>query len=430
MAGRDYGRFATALPAATVVQLRSDGFVVVDNFLGDSWATALRTELAWLAERKLMKPHTFQFGPAQFRKPHIFEMDLHNQQVREQLCEFAEFFEQQNLAAAINKHAPELALISGATAATIKLQLNTGGGGCFPHHYDNAGRPNKRQITCLIYLNPNWQSGDGGELELLPFLRPAVRIPPLMDRAVLFLSDRVLHRVLPSIASRMCFTIWIDGGNVNGDDVVGLSARHLRCVDDNGDDDANSEAGSRYTLQELCASPVQRAVSRSVYADEYETSLNECMRGAAGAAEMQAAHQAHLQQQLSHSALAPFIHELRRRKPPAEEVIVYTAVGHGGKEGSDHAVASTVDVGGVVADVRGDKEVLDQLGSTTLVAERQQQQQICVQCEKTAAAAAASYFRCAQCEVAVYCSRKCQQLHWKVHRDLCVKLQAHHVLQV
>ena len=110
----------------------------------------------------------------------------------------------------------------------LKVQRNGGGGACFPYHYDNPGRPNKRRLTCLIYLVPEWwvaavfgfglgfvggykeghmeegmhnllrsrtasetrkcrREGDGGELVLLPFLGAEPRfIPPLMDRMVIF----------------------------------------------------------------------------------------------------------------------------------------------------------------------------------------------------------------------------------------------------
>eukprot|EP00961_Rhodomonas_salina_P037579 505060-Rhodomonas_salina.1 len=29
-----------------------------------------------------------------------------------------------------------------------------------------AGRPNRRKVTCLLYLNPEWKEGDGGEIEV------------------------------------------------------------------------------------------------------------------------------------------------------------------------------------------------------------------------------------------------------------------------
>ena len=98
---------------------------------------------------------------------------------------------------------------------TIKLQRNVGKGACFPWHYDNPGRPNKRVLTCLIYLNPDYASGQGGELELMPFLQPPVVIEPKMGRMVFFRSDRVLHRVRPNYHERYALTIWLDGEGLN-----------------------------------------------------------------------------------------------------------------------------------------------------------------------------------------------------------------------
>lgn len=93
-----------------------------------------------------------------------------------------------------------------ARSVTLKVQHNRGGGACFPWHYDNNGPPNRRQLTCVVYLNPAWRAGDGGELALLPFLRGApVRVAPRMDRAVFFRSDAMLHRVEPARKERFCF---------------------------------------------------------------------------------------------------------------------------------------------------------------------------------------------------------------------------------
>lgn len=62
--------------------------------------------------------------------------------------------------------------------------MRAGSGGCFPLHYDNPGAPNKRALTCLLYLNPAWKEGDGGEVCLVPFLKKEIVIPPLLDRLV------------------------------------------------------------------------------------------------------------------------------------------------------------------------------------------------------------------------------------------------------
>lgn len=107
------------------------------------------------------------------------------------------------------------------------------------------------------YLNPGWKQGDGGELRVYPFpqarlehvqqgrgmpvhavppvcacrraahrhrthlpapsachllLQAPVDIPPLNDRLVLFSSQHLAHRVLPSMGDRYCLTIWLSAG--------------------------------------------------------------------------------------------------------------------------------------------------------------------------------------------------------------------------
>lgn len=192
---------------------------------------------------------------------------------------------------------PSLELEAGLKAKTVKLQRN--GGGAFPCHYDNAGRPSRRSITCLVYLNPDWEEGHGGELVLHPFLQPKVVISPLMGRAVFFRSDLLLHSVRPAAAERFCFTIWFDGAT-NGAEDVSLTAKWLQTDPE--------------SIQLLKHSPVQRALSRAVYAEEYEASLLDCMLGAPGCDELLEGHKEHVARQLQHVQLKPFIDFLRGLK--------------------------------------------------------------------------------------------------------------------
>jgi hypothetical protein len=250
-------------------------------------------------------------------------------------------------------------------------------------------------VTCLVYLNRCWRAGDGGELELTPFLGTPVRIAPHMDRAVLFLSDRVMHRVLPALAPRFCFTVWIDGGAVNAPHELGLSARQL------GTDDSS--------VAELCASPRQRAVARAVYATEYAESLGQCMLGGAGAAEMTAAHASYVEQQLAHHQLGPFVRALRARKPTGCVRDYDNDVGGGGSgcEGEEDEGGDIRQSGAQAAAAAGGG-----------VAEKGQQL-CCVACARPAVGADGSFFRCGQCAKAVYCGTDCQRLHWPTHRGRC-----------
>merc|ERR1712008_129192 len=155
---------------------------------------------------------------------------------------------------------------------SIKVQYNDGTGGCFPAHYDNPGPPSKRQLTCLCYANSSWSSGDGGELELLSVGEAPVLLEPLAGRVVFFLSDRVLHQVRPARAPRVCFTFWIDGRVVNGDDDVLLRSRHLSAW--KRDDGTLDVARALHMLRQ---SPLQRSVSRALFDDVYAEGLCQCL---------------------------------------------------------------------------------------------------------------------------------------------------------
>jgi len=65
----------------------------------------------------------------------------------------------------------------------------------------------------LLYLNPEWQSGDGGEVELLPFPFADVVVPPADRRLVVFSANTTMHRVRPfsGAAGRVCVNLWFDG---------------------------------------------------------------------------------------------------------------------------------------------------------------------------------------------------------------------------
>ena len=106
----------------------------------------------------------------------MFESDLHSEHVRAMVPHFKELFLSDSLVQELDRHLPVLGLLTGVAAKTVKLQHNSGGGACFPAHYDKAGRPSKSAVTCLVHLNM-WKPGDGGELILWPFLGSRLKAP-------------------------------------------------------------------------------------------------------------------------------------------------------------------------------------------------------------------------------------------------------------
>ena len=80
-------------------------------------------------------------------------------------------------------------------------------GGFYKKHLDCFKNSNSRMFTFIIYLNANWQKGDGGELNM--FLENGERlIEPTFGRVVCFKSDLIEHEVLKSHKKRLSATGW------------------------------------------------------------------------------------------------------------------------------------------------------------------------------------------------------------------------------
>jgi len=67
-----------------------------------------------------------------------------------------------------------------------------------------------RKVSTILYLNPNWQPDDGGELLLYREgqEQPFKRILPDLGKLVVFLSGEFPHEVLPAKKSRYSLTGW------------------------------------------------------------------------------------------------------------------------------------------------------------------------------------------------------------------------------
>lgn len=108
-------------------------------------------------------------------------------------------------------------LYLGLFALESHLALYTAGTG-YKKHIDrfkgsDTTQP-QRQISCILYLNQDWQDSNGGHLRL--YLNPKTETPeplhldisPVAGRFVMFLSDTFYHEVLPATQDRMSLTAW------------------------------------------------------------------------------------------------------------------------------------------------------------------------------------------------------------------------------
>jgi SM-20-related protein len=82
-------------------------------------------------------------------------------------------------------------------------------GSFYKKHLDQFKGRNNRMISMIIYLNENWQVGDGGELKIYPEGKDEKVIEPLENRCILFRSDVLYHEVLPTQKPRKSITGWM-----------------------------------------------------------------------------------------------------------------------------------------------------------------------------------------------------------------------------
>lgn len=81
-------------------------------------------------------------------------------------------------------------------------------GAFYQKHVDRFRDDDRRTVTAILYLNPQWGQTDGGELRLYPEARSALEVPPEQGTLVVFLSAGLVHEVLPAARERLSLTGW------------------------------------------------------------------------------------------------------------------------------------------------------------------------------------------------------------------------------
>ena len=122
--------------------------------------------------------------------------------------------------------------MAGAQVADVVQLACYPVGGRYTKHFDGtpavaAGSTdddggNRRLVTAILYLNPDWSAADGGRLRAYPpiggarsnpFSEP-IEIEPIAGRLVIFMAREVEHEVLLSRGRpRIALTQWIFRGS-------------------------------------------------------------------------------------------------------------------------------------------------------------------------------------------------------------------------
>jgi SM-20-related protein len=200
------------------------GFCVMDNFIRPATISALADEVQVLSLASKM--HDATTGRTQTNvKPALQDTSaIHNQfrgdaiyWLDESAATTAQqeyFVQMEALRLGLNQQ-----LYLGLYALETHLALYPIGSG-YKKHLDRFSAKTsllpQRQISCILYLNQDWQEVDGGKLRLylnddasgsLPLI-PHIDINPIGGRLILFLSDSFYHEVLPTNKQRASLTGW------------------------------------------------------------------------------------------------------------------------------------------------------------------------------------------------------------------------------
>ena len=97
-------------------------------------------------------------------------------------------------------------------------------GGFYKKHYDSLKGSKNRIVSTVLYLNPEWRPGDGGELAIYTDGHadgdePEKIIQPKLGTLVTFLSEDIPHEVLPAHKERKSIAGWFRCNSSSADRV-------------------------------------------------------------------------------------------------------------------------------------------------------------------------------------------------------------------
>lgn len=200
-------------PAMIADAIAQHGIAIVDGFLPPAITATLADEIRQLYSAQKMQPAGTGRGQAALnpsvRGDHILWLDEHNATLAQQ----AYFMGMEEIRQHLNQ-----SLYMGLFALESHLALYQAGTH-YSTHIDrfkdsNNGLP-LRQVSCILYLNQDWQDSNGGHLRIYAQRKQPptegsafVDVLPITGRLVLFLSDTFYHEVLPANRDRMSLTGW------------------------------------------------------------------------------------------------------------------------------------------------------------------------------------------------------------------------------
>jgi SM-20-related protein len=84
-------------------------------------------------------------------------------------------------------------------------------GAAYSRHVDQPQGSTHRKLSLVLYLNPGWQSADGGILRIYATDEHFVDVEPAAGRLVCFLTPGREHQVLEARRERLSISGWFRG---------------------------------------------------------------------------------------------------------------------------------------------------------------------------------------------------------------------------
>lgn len=192
------------LADAEVVALGDRGFLVRDGFLGRAGALALHAAVERLGGE--LRPAGLSRG-AGYRIDRATRGDAIAWLTREHTSPVLAPLWDRFIALreALNRDA-----YLGLGRFDVQLACYAGDGARYELHRDAGPGQAGRRVTAIYYVNPEWCPDHGGLLRLHLADGPH-DVAPVLDRLVVFLSERLPHEVRPVFAPRLAVTAWYYG---------------------------------------------------------------------------------------------------------------------------------------------------------------------------------------------------------------------------
>jgi len=184
--------------------LQRDGYAVLERWMPESLRDSLYQEALRLYEHGAMKPAAIGQGRDKHvdrteRSDHIRWLDPQNSGAQYRFLEWMAHYRQElnrRFYFGINNYEAHFAVYPK--------------GSFYNTHYDNFRGRNRRIVTTVWYLNPEWRAEWGGELIIYDAQKQKLRrVLPAPGTLVTFLSEALPHEVRPVTQPRVSIAGWM-----------------------------------------------------------------------------------------------------------------------------------------------------------------------------------------------------------------------------